>query len=162
MKTLKEANAYFKTLDRWRDENGDVSDPGDMHEELYKFKATVDLSGASSSFKGTNVDKVLNAGTGLIPDWATWTVGFPGIGLAHLHLYDLDAADSRSWAEFWLEGEPWWNGDDAYDCSWEQMAVIVSALPEKQRSRYLELISSRPELAGILADHGVIPASPKP
>jgi hypothetical protein len=162
MKTIAEANAYFRTLDRWQDEHGFVSDPGDLHDELYAFKATIDLSGAEAVFKETNVDEVMDAGSGEIPDWATWAVSFPGIGVAYLHLYDLTSADARSWAEFNLEEEPYWNGDDAYDCTWEQMAAVVAALPEEHRQRFIGLVSDGIKLAGILGEHRVIPSAPQP
>lgn len=162
MKTIDEANAYFARLDRWKDEGGFVSDPGDLHVDLYDFKATIDLAGADAVFEGTNVDDVAAADTGEVDDWATWTVSFPGIGVAHLHLHDLTSSDARSWAEFSLEQEPWWNGDDPYECTWSQMTAIVASLPDEQRDRYLGMVSGGIKLAAILSEHGVIPSVPTP
>ncbi|NTF16933.1 hypothetical protein G6L37_00640 [Agrobacterium rubi] len=163
MKTIEEAAAYLKTVARWTDDKGEWAKPGPTHSELYEFKTTIKLGEANSKFEGSNVDEVVSEDGEVLKDWATWTVSFDGVGTAHLHLCDLtDAEDSSTWAELWLEKEPWWNGDDPFECSWEQIADIVSALPSADRDTYLRLVSRSSELSGVLNSHGILVPDHKP
>lgn len=50
MMTLEEARTYLASVPRFTNHYGLVADPGSKHEELYKFKETIDLSGRDVVF----------------------------------------------------------------------------------------------------------------
>lgn len=165
MNTFEEAKAYYSSIPAWDYSEGSyglAAETGDEHDKLYLFKATIDLAGCKAELESTNVEEVLEK-FGSLGDWATWTVKFEGLGLVHLHLYDLSGpGDAHTWAELWLEGEPFWEDGEPYECSWEQVASTISSLPEADRDRYLEFASKSDDLRTILTERGVIVGPPKP
>lgn len=164
MKTLEEARTYLASVPRFTNHYGLVADPGSKHEELYKFKETIDLSGRDVVFLETYPEKLLTED----PDCrktnpVTWSIRYPGFGYAHLNLAEVDMPEHiGTWAEFGFENEPFWNGNDPYDCTWPQIVAIIAALPEEHRNRYLELATRSAELSGHLAEAGFKVASAKP
>jgi hypothetical protein len=165
MKTQAEVDAYLKSIKRWREEDVDFANPGPKHMELYDFKATLDLGQYQPEFLGTTSDMAYKKNSrGWIDEDVTWTIQLEGLGTAHLHLYCTpEIEDMGTWAEFWFSQEPWWNGDDPYECTTEQIAAIVRALPEEHRVKYQELASRSPKVTAYLIEMGVFDISvPKP
>ena len=161
IRTLEDAEAYLFSVKRWKDENGDVSDPGPKHVALYDYKQTVDLSGIEGTFVSTTSDMAYKADhRGHVDEQVSWAMDMGDVGRVYLHLYCMpDASDMSSWAEFWMTNEPWWNGDDPYECTTEQIAAIVRALPEEHRQKYVELASRSPELIEYLTSVGILDAT---
>lgn len=164
MKTQAEADAYLDSIDRWTDENGDVADPGPLHHEFYDFKETIDLKGYEAQFVSTNSDEALQGEPYYKQEDIEWFFRIGDFGTARLHLYCMnDVEMTGTWAEFWLSNEPWWNGHDPYECTLEQIAVLVHALPEEHLRRYVELASRRPGFVeGLVADGILTSTTPSP
>jgi hypothetical protein len=165
MKTLEEANAYLDSIETWVEDGGPCADPGDRHLELYRFKQTIDLDGRNPVFGNTNSDMAyLPDDRGYVDEDIGWYIKFPEFGSARLHLYCTDdAEDMGYYAEYWMENEPWWNGDDPYECTDEQIAVIVAALPEEHRARFEELASRSETLINHFRESGILKSEmPKP
>lgn len=160
MKTLKEANDYLESLPHWEENAVKVAEPGPLHLEFYLFKETIDFAPYTASFTGTTSDMAYKKNSrGWVDDDVMWHVDFPGLGSATLHLYCTpEVRDMGYYAEFWLEKEPWWNGDDPYECTAEQLGVIVNALPPEHRTKFDELASRSPEIVLEFREMGILPA----
>ncbi len=161
MKTQAEADAYLKSVKRWKDEHGDVADPGEKHVELYRFKETLDLSQHKAEFVETTSDMAYKKDSrGWVDEDIGWSMDLGDFGRVYLHLYCTpEVEDMGTWAEFWFKDEPWWNGDDPYECTMEQIAAIVRALPEEHRQKYVELASRSEEVVAFLSKIGALEGS---
>lgn len=165
IETLEEAEAYLAGIETWEDDSGLVAKPGSRHLELHDFKETIDLVGREAEFTGTNADKAyLPDERGYVNEDIIWSLKFADFGSAHLHLYCTDdAEDMGFYAEYWMENEPWWDGDDPYECTVEQISSIVAALPEEHRARFEELASKSEELIAHFRESGILKSEePKP
>lgn len=166
MKTRDEAEAYLNSIKRWKDDLGDVADSGPRHSEFYSFKETIELDGQQFAFLSTNSDKALKGEPHFEEEDIMWHFDVSGVGKATLHLYCFDEADmTGSWGELWLENEPWWNGDDPYECTEAQLGALVRALPEEHLKRFVQLASRKPGFVEGLAEAGILPeqfAAPAP
>lgn len=166
MKTIQDVKAYLSNMETTADQKGPYgvsAEPGDSHEELFALKETIRLDQCQANVESCNIEEVLEKYNGHLGDWATWTVRFDGLGLVYLHLYDLsEPGDAHTWAEFWFEGEPFWEGDEPFECSWEQIAATVQSLPEAHRNRYLEFAVKGDDLRERMVEHGLISAAPSP
>lgn len=165
MKTLEEANGYLDSIDTWDEDGHPCADPGERHVEFYNFKKTIDLSGRELNFVKTDADMAyLPDARGYVNDDITWVLRLPDFGWVHLHLYCTpDVEDMGYYSEFWMEKEPWWNGDDPYECTDDQIAVIVQGLPDEHRARFEELASRSETLMNHFRESGILKGpDPKP
>ena len=162
MKTLEDANAYLRLIrkESWKDENGWVADPGPRHLEFYEFKETIDLSPYTTKFKSTNSAEAYVKEPGeFMQEDITWYLDFKGFGFGVLHLYCMDEVEYMGyWGEFWLKNEPWWNGHDPYECTMEQIGVLVRALPPEHRAKFEELASRSPDIVSEFIKAGIFDA----
>lgn len=158
MKTQAEADAFLASVERWQDEHGDVAMPCPEYIELYEFKETLDFSQHEAKFVETTADMAYKVGeNGRVDEDVSWKIELVDFGVAYLHLYCTpDIEDMGSWAEFWFKNEPWWNGDDPYECNVKQLVTLIRSLPEDVLQKYVELASRKPELVEFLTENGVI------
>lgn len=165
MKSIEDVKAYLAKQETTADQNGPYgvsAESGDHHEELYAFKETIKLDRFKAKVVDANIDEVLEKFGGHLGDWATWTVKFEGLGLVYLHLYDLsEPGDAHTWAEFWFEGEPFWEDDEPFECSWEQIGATIQSLPDTHKSKYLEYAAKGDGLRDKMVELGLISAAPR-
>lgn len=158
MKTQAEVDAFLASVVRWKDEHGDVANPAPGYLEMLEFKTTLDFSKYATGEVTSTADKAYKPDErGIIDERVTWSFDLVGLGQVFLHLYCMpDVEDMGYWAEFWYDNEPWWNGDDPYECTRAQLAVLVKSLPEEHLNKFVELASRKQELIDELIESGAI------